>query len=176
MLDYLNSPAGDHKRHIICDKTQFYPETTDHCERNRAKRKALRYRTAEHWQSYYELRDKARNYMETAEQRFFSDLSIKSKTHPKPFWNYINSIRSESSFVPFLVDSQGNKATNDTEKCDMLNQQYCSQFVDLADNQFRNSDNESSPTIRTMPYPEITPQGLRKLMINLQEYRSRWHR
>ena len=60
---------------------------------------------------------------------FFDDLCEKAKTSSRAFWNYVNNAKCEKSSIPPMLRTDGTLAESDVEKCTILNNQYCSQFI-----------------------------------------------
>ncbi|CAH1269255.1 Hypp4131 [Branchiostoma lanceolatum] len=90
------------------------------------------------WLAFKRARNAATHASRKARKSFERKLATEAKHNNKAFWNYVNSRRKTRTQVGDLKDTQGNFTAIDSEKAEILNNQYFRTFTQ--------EDHENIPT------------------------------
>lgn len=111
-----------------------------------------------------ELRKDIKKEINTAHNRYIEDMIGNIKENSKPFWKYISSQKKDTQSIPPLKTKSGNTAENDSDKAEVLNEQFSSVFTPK-------SETDEIPYIKkayqNMKDIKVTEDGIRKLLHGL---------
>lgn len=86
-------------------------------------------REGREYQIYAKARNQARDACKQALKEYERKIAKNSKVNPKAFYAYVNSRMKSKTGIADLIDEDGNRATSNIEKAEVLNKFYCSVFT-----------------------------------------------
>ena len=99
-------------------------------EKNRAWRTYVNVKTDEAHENFKRVRNDLRKLTRDQKTVFEDRIATESSENPKAFWSYARSKASGKDSTPKLVDNNGNVATKDEDKAELLNKHFASVFID----------------------------------------------
>ena len=122
-------------------------------------------------EAYCKARKKVKRLMRQSKKSFEKAIATESKKNPKPFWKYVRSkLRTKSGISPLLRDKKNPNSLkfDDTEKAEILQDQFCSVFTQEQDGELPTMDRR---TERAMSDLIITEDEVRKeiLLLNINK-------
>ena len=91
--------------------------------------KFLNTKHPDHYELYRIARNKVSHAITEDRKEYEKGIAKEIKQNIKAFWKYVNRNRKNKSRIPNLVKKNGQITTNDEEKANALNEQFCSVFT-----------------------------------------------
>ena len=117
---------------------------------------------------------KSRNEVTSATRRdrlcFERNISQQIRTNNKLFWRYVNSQRQSKASIPDLQRPDGTMATTDSDKAEILNNQFVSVFTN--ENISNIPEFDPIPVQSTLNKIQITPATVKKKLSKLRTDKS----
>ena len=125
--------------------------------------------------AYVRARNQTKTLLRKAKRNFEKDVSDDAKTNPKKFWFYVRGkMKTRAGIAPLLrsVNDPTTLCFSDKEKASILQEQFCSVFVNEPDGDVPTID---SRTAVLMPEVSITQEEVRNEIKSINKNKS-WAR
>ena len=136
-------------------------------KRQRVYRKAKKSNRQKDWDQCHDLKREIKRELNEAFNEYINNMLNVEDDSPgmmKRFYRFVKSLRQDSFGVSTLK-ADGKIAATPKEKAEMCNAQFHSVFTPRSDPE--NLPQPLDPPLPRMPYLEITPPGIEKLLQNL---------
>ena len=139
--------------------------------KKRAYNKARRTKKTKDWDRYKHLmklqsRTCKKAYHDYIDKIVSPDLTTK----PKRFWGWVKSQRNDSSGVAPLKGKDGLLHTNPVERCNLLNEQFCSVFSREDTSNLPQGNQDT--VVEDMPDIQVGTEGVLKLLRKLNPHKA----
>ena len=135
--------------------------------KQRAYNKAKKSKKQEDWEKFKEIRRENKKETRKAYRKYVNERCTDSA---KKFWNFIKTLRKDSSGIPALRDMDtGTLVTDSKQKAELLNRQYQQQFTQ---ERLFDLPQEDETNIPSMPEIEVTVEGVVKLLKDLSPHKA----
>ena len=89
----------------------------------------LESKNSTHYKDYVNVRNETTKLIKNAKKEYEQKIATISKSNPKAFWNYINSVKKAKPGIASLRKSDGSYTSNDKVKADILDNLFSSVFT-----------------------------------------------
>ena len=148
-------------------------ETRDQIrEKNRCWKAYLGVRSGERWHTYTKARNKLRQLTRQQKAEFETKVADESKTNPKAFWSYVKSRTTPKERIADIINKNGEFCSSDTEKANILNQQFASVFTQEPVLQDLPETTQHPDLLQAMQYLQIDEKDVLKRLQYLDVNKS----
>ena len=159
--------------HHLQKKSPGTAEKSEHWakKKKQAWNKCKKIPNPESWSIYTRARNNLTHTIENRKSEYENKIASEIKSYPKQFWKYVSSKTKCKGKISALIDREGNLATDDSDKAEVLNHHFASVFT-IEDTSYIPPINIPQEDLTILDHLEITSEKIIRQLSELNISKS----